>query len=819
MRDLQILIFDGAGGQLGELDLTDSDDFALKLTKSIASINDLGRRNTSFSLDFEAPQTKNNNKLLAGLRFATASKEILGQKECSILVDGNQVDRGFLYPYESEFDGMYKLVFKGLNNDWVERLRDVELNQLEWLDYQGGRSVDATEFFDPTRVTALNTQTSHTADIIYPLVNRNNDGTFPNKRPQIHLRSIILQMFDKIGYTVSSAWLESDWVKAGTNGVTTLPGGGNFVDKFGNPYTHLGLSVDPAFQMTRDPQDVISQAAEYSATGISFVSDPATWIPSRVVGNLGTPAAPIQQNINRFPNQINTLALDENARFDTSKSEYTIGLGGFYSLEFFFNYQWAFYDVVDLIWRFGVSSSPIKTNGDNYSQVPAANVATPPNFKWYIVKNNTSDTAIDGTIIYQYSTSLRQRNVHFLTRNHFFNAGDKISIFLELIDDANGWPPATFLNASQSPSGSLDKWKLRIENDAVFKIALREDVQAGDVYRINDHIPEGVKCISLLQDFKTMFNLYFDTDVNRKIVFIEPRDDFFTGVQEDITEKVDLSNAPVLNYLTSYKNEIVFQYNEDSEDKYLKQWNKINYKTYAEYKYLLQNNERFDKGQTIFKTNVLSASIQGNLDNKLNYPEITSLIKEEYLDADNVGKPLNKNYSPRVFQLVNGKQYDTAGVLKKNTVETVAIMENYANTPTYNDNKLTFIGTNGLVQNYYAKTLANIEDTAVIELSIHLTLYDFISWDLKKTYYISEPAEIAGYYITDKIPNFNVTKEGITRITLVKFKDYTPATVQGGVGNVNVITQNTPQPTPILCTVNGVIVDCLDNNLQQMFKL
>ena len=38
MRELQLFILDLAGNQLGELELTDSDDFALKLTKSIASI-------------------------------------------------------------------------------------------------------------------------------------------------------------------------------------------------------------------------------------------------------------------------------------------------------------------------------------------------------------------------------------------------------------------------------------------------------------------------------------------------------------------------------------------------------------------------------------------------------------------------------------------------------------------------------------------------------------------------------------------------------------------------------------------------------------
>ncbi len=814
MRDLQILIFDGAGGQLGELDLTDSDDFALKLTKSIASINDLGRRNTSFSLDFEAPQTKNNNKLLAGLRFATASKEILGQKECNILVDGNQVDRGFLYPYESEFDGMYKLVFKGLNNDWVEGLRDVELNGLEWRDYLTGlRDVDATELFDGARFGVLNGQNSVNSDLIYPYVNRNNAGNASQFRPQIHLRSIILAMFYKIGYTVSSAWLESDWVKAGTNGVP-IPGG----DNFGNPYTHFGLSVDPNFQMTREQFDLLANTIDYKTTTATVTSNPNNWVSAETIGQLSIPATTNLRTFFRFPNLIDGVLTDSFSRFDTTKSEFTVGVGGTYEFDFDFKAENAYFS------DYYYSQNP--ANGwQNFT--PQVGQPLPPSFTWYIVKNNISDTSIDSPSNILWSGSslnsgVGQSNIGTAGvggGQKFFvlAGGDKISVFLELNNDAgrgNAFVGEPNLN------GDLNYWKIRITNGSRLTITPIADINLGDVFRINTHIPDGIKCITLLQDFKTMFNLYFDVDVNRKTVFIEPRDDFFTGVQEDITDKIDLSKPPVLNYLTSYKNEIVFKYATDSKDKYLEQWNKINDKTYAEYKYLLQNNERFDKGQTTFSTSLISATIQGELDAG---NIMTSLIKEEYLIADNAGKSIpNKNYGMRVFQLVRGQQYDSGGNARRTSSPFIvlsAIMENYGNTPTYNDNKLTFIGTNGLVQNYYAKTLANIEDTAVVELSIHLTLYDFISWDLKKTYYISEPAEIAGYYITDKIPNFNVTKEGITRITLVKFKDYTPATVQGGVGNVNVITQNTPQPQAILCTVNGAIVDCLDNNLQQMFKL
>ena len=251
----------------------------------------------------------------------------------------------------------------------------------------------------------------------------------------------------------------------------------------------------------------------------------------------------------------------------------------------------------------------------------------------------------------------------------------------------------------------------------------------------------------------------------------------------------------------------------------MEQWNKTNDRDYGKYTYSLQNNERFEKGQSTLTTTLISATIQGKLDNS---EIMTSIIKEEALAKDNEGKPVNDNYGTRVFQLVRGKQYDSANNERRSAspeIVTVGIMENFDNTPTVEDRKLTFVGENGLVWDYYRKTLANIEDTAVLGISLNLTLYDFISWDLRKVYFISEPAELSGHYITDSIKNFNVTKEGLTNVTLVKFKDYRPSEVQGGSGNVDIITDNIPEPEPILCTVNGAIVNCLDNDLQIMFKI
>jgi len=801
MRDLQILILDNTGAQLGELELTDSDDFALKLTKSLASINNIGKRNTSFSLDFEVPQTKNNNRLLSGLRFATASKEILGQKECSIVVDGNQIDKGFLYPFESTLDGMYKLNFKGLNNDWVEKLRDVELNQLNWRDYKTGlRTEDALESYSNNRFIALNGQNSVNADLVYPYINRNNAWYSIDFRPQLHLRSIVLSMFEKIGYTVSSAFLESDWIKGGT--------GVQYLDAYAHLYTHFGLSVDPAFQMTRETQDLIGQTIEYSTSGITGTSDPNTWNPSETVGTLLLPVNNSVRSVYRFPASINTVVTDNFGRFNTATSEFTVGISGSYLVSFSFNNSTGYYE------DYGGTFKPWAFSGFG-----SASSGLAPSFTWYIVKNNPSNTSINSlNVLYKGSVAGGSGQNNMPNQTLTLTSGDTVSVFLEYNDDASG-----FLGQPQLNAPSLNYWKTRINNGSVLKISPLSTVQIGTEFRINSHIPTGIKCLSLLQDFKTMFNLYFDVDINRKTVIIEPRDDFYNNTFLDITDKIDLNKPPTLNYLTGYKNEMVFKYAVDPKDKYLEQYNKINDLTYGELIYEMGNNTRFEKGQSTLSTQLLSATIQGEL-NGATTNIISSIVKEEYLDADNLNKPTNSNYGARVFQLAKGRQYDPAGNVRRpsgstlSTIVLTGIMEDYANTPTFGDRRLTFNATNGLVEQFYAKTLANIEDTVILTVDLVLSLYEFQAWDLRKPYYISEPAEIAGYYITDSIKNFNVTKQTPTTITLVKFKDFTPVVIAQGVGNVPVIVIPPPQPQEIFVTVNGAIVPCLDNNLQKMYR-
>ena len=61
-----------------------------------------------------------------------------------------------------------------------------------------------------------------------------------------------------------------------------------------------------------------------------------------------------------------------------------------------------------------------------------------------------------------------------------------------------------------------------------------------------------------------MFNLYYWTDINTKTIYIEPRDTFFKAPSEaiDWTNKLDISKKNEIDYVRSYKRDIVFSYKE-----------------------------------------------------------------------------------------------------------------------------------------------------------------------------------------------------------------------------------------------------------------
>lgn len=88
-----------------------------------------------------------------------------------------------------------------------------------------------------------------------------------------------------------------------------------------------------------------------------------------------------------------------------------------------------------------------------------------------------------------------------------------------------------------------------------------------------------ITCLELLSDIKTMFNLYFDTDNNMRVVSFDPRDVFFKSLSyaQDFTNNEDKDYLTKVEYLNANApKELRYEYADDSNDEFVTALNKAN---------------------------------------------------------------------------------------------------------------------------------------------------------------------------------------------------------------------------------------------------
>jgi len=735
MREVVIQIFDSSNNFLGSLDLERFTDFPLSLNKGIGSINDISKRETVYSLDFEVPHTQNNNVLLFGVENVNASGDslkLIQKNNCRILVNGNQSEVGFIRIYTSSLKDKYKANFTGGNGDWVELLSGTNLNELQWKAETNTQTVDAIDTYSQARIEALNLSNVDNNDLIYPIIQRNAEE-FSNEtyRPQLYLRNVILRMFDLIGYTVDSTFLDSDWLKGVVVGALT----------------YKGLSLDPAFNFEID-EDIIA------LTRSQAVTTESSYLLANVLGNTGAAV----RNETRLNTYFDSKITDIGNNFNVSKSEYTVDRSGVYSVTFNFgDYRIEYLDPISFLWEL----APIfNTNSIN---APLVNVI--------LVKNNTSDTVIDGSIIYEQTVvATFNTPVSVVAESVNLTGGDTVSFWIKITDNAFGFTtPLTSLNAP-----SLDKWRFFTGLDANVDFQINNVIEEGDEFRINSHIPKNIDNLTLLQDFKTMFNLYFEANSKLKTIKIEPRDDYYQnlGAAENITNLVDVSKSITVDSSNEYLRNLVFRYKDDTKDKYLDQWEVLNDRIYGQY--IHDFGSDYPKGSATFETKLISPTTQNiNVDDNI----VTSVIRREWED-DKEPATINEDYKPRVFQVVQSRQYDALGVVRRTDeplIVTVGLMESFGEVATFEGRQLTFNGEKGLVEQFYAKTLANVQEKRVVELFLNLPLYKFNSLDLSRPVYIDYSIpQIQGYYIIEKVNNYQLAEYKTVSVRLLKYKDFEP---------------------------------------------
>ena len=333
-----------------------------------------------------------------------------------------------------------------------------------------------------------------------------------------------------------------------------------------------------------------------------------------------------------------------------------------------------------------------------------------------------------------------------------------------------------------------------------FEVQLSAEISIGDTFFVNKLIPDSIKFIDILNDVTRMFNIYYWTDVKTKTVYFEPRDNFFKSQTDaiDWSDKLDLSNGYNIDYVSSYKRNVSFSYKKDNKDEYLEKWNILNKKTYGKYTCQLPN--RFSKGNTNISLDFFSATYGHKALEVSNTGFSTLKIWNEFVSDGETPSDRNQGYEPRIFFFKNGSQTSSDGVLRRIRVNNgvtseltskipYGSFEVYYNTripdPSFNLNFADGLLADettidiGLFNRFYSKMFKNIEEGGRIVAFFDLSSTDIQNLDFRKLIYLDGESNVKGYYIVEKVIDFNPLNSKLTKVSLFKFEDLGSVSIDG----------------------------------------
>ena len=758
MNEIQIYII----GK-GYLDLLEQTNFPLVINKSIANISDISARDSTFSYDFEIPNNTNNNKILFGAEYVNATdKAILGKQDAVILLNGAEYERGFVEVKISKYLDKYVCNFFGGNAEWVELGNELLVKDL-------GFSPDITTY----NLATINTQNGGNAsnkDYAFPIVDRNTAPTdLLNSRPVFYIKSIFERFFghENIGYTIESDFLNSKFVLGESDS------------------NNKGLAVDLCCNYEFDDIDISDTIAKWrrntatNGTGFMLFKEAYPSTSKRLTTDITSSYA---------------LKIEDENDLFTPSGGYVAPKTGYYT--FLFDFM--------------------------YSSLTSANFGTSTQWKDYRPEINIELRKDNGEPFVslwdiadkQPINNLTYVNGRKVSLNAFLQTGDTVKF--RLVWDGKLLDGTDRSNIINDPYW-FEFWQI----PNTFQIQRKSKIEDGDEYQISSVIPKDMKAFELISDFKLLFNLYFEADIKTKVVKIEPRNawkdaDFddvngyyqSVGLATNWTNLIDLNFAPEIHTELPYNRTLIYRYKKDSDDKWLEQWERNNNRTYAEYRTDLNKPDplsadlkRFPNGETVFETTLLAPTIQGESGNS---QTVTSIIRAEYspLNGIDAEQPTpNNRYAPRIGWFAND-------VFLMEAFNGVAPFESTAT-------KLTFNGTSGLIDKFWAKTLSNLINAVTLKVNVNLNKIALRSFDFSKPVYIDAPQQIKGYYVVMSL-EANLMNDSLVSAELLYYKDYAPITIDPSQAtniNPNKQQQQIAPPNYVLYeTETGQLINVLDED-------
>lgn len=616
---------------LGRLDIGNSDDFPLAVTFGIIDVRNLQERTGTYSKTFNIPATKNNNQILKALYREgsfTDGASLTGRMPCRISLDSLNSIFGKLQITKvgnmsrRQFVSYYSCVFYGDNVDWTSSISEKKLMDLSVLNGAKGSGWDnlnnkgANTGVD-LKLQYMDIKDSWFADnaleksvfvqaidnsldywesppvandypIVYPYVSYGEFGgveggavgsLYPYKsiqllkfwsqvygsigedaywganisnilptvdwRPGIFIYDIFKQIFAQEGFTISSAFIETDMFK---KLIMLLP---NFTyNNASERNSELGqrITFESGYLSSIDWMPTTAESSSfnwYPTSGIQWNNTSKMINDPNYSGNLLATSSFIIKEFGYYNVNMKNIGAElveacnpaangaSTCRIEYVKIMCRTRMVG----------QTAWADWKTIATSYGKEDS---TPADNYAGCPNFYPVSPTNAESKIF--NFDDISIE---------------------NRWFNKGDYIDFAIKWKfghnDNSNKAAGSEF-HIFGGSSGSTG-----FGNDGEVSVVLSSPstVDFGNTFDLKNVIPDDSTQMDFLRGVTHAFNLQYRTDVNSKIVYIEPYDDFFRPLSEalDWTDKVDLSQIQEDIFPEStLMSRIIFKFKTDSSD-------------------------------------------------------------------------------------------------------------------------------------------------------------------------------------------------------------------------------------------------------------
>jgi len=630
---------------VGELDVTNHVDFPLALTFQISDIKDITSTSGDYSKTFKIPATKNNNKILKH-QYITNSEysgeHISIMRDCRILVNDfyslvGKIKVTGISGY-GETPSNYDCVFFGNNLGWAKELDGKYMDETFGDGYGLWGSAGSQLEYNKTKIMATwadENCDSSTSPIVYPVVSYgdyNPDGTAytiqlldtaydynqtgstskigyygffdtvgsyntptpsPDWRPAVFVKTTIDAIFSKLGYNVSSDFMNTDMFK---KLVWLLP---NF--KYNNPEDRVQeYSVEYKLLSERSitfsatggiPAQTVPNFFTYFEDGSFSEDDLSTHYTGddRQLIGLANSASPFGTGYN-----IETI-LDENSRLVLADDNVVIGEYGFYDLTLpnfqvqvtrCFKGGSGYQEVYDIDTCINLELNTVgQTSWTIIGQIQKGLHPHNANGNHSVNQNNASSTGFENT-------------TNLVLERYWLNKGDKIRLTRGIRIPEDG------ASSDSQNFHIIIMW--RNTGSSKFTISISpEIVEYGQTFDLSKVINSEYKQIDFIKGVSHAFNLTLTTNEVTKTVSIEPFNDFYKtyGFAVDWTHKLDrikeIKDAWVKSDL---KRSVTFKYKSDEKDQKVKdRGDRFFNKIHDEYPYWEELSDAFERGNSVFE--------------------------------------------------------------------------------------------------------------------------------------------------------------------------------------------------------------------------